>query len=192
MPDTMLDGLKDRVAKSAKIHQSTGIIVPMNNYTDLFDSIIKTMMSTKEDLWLYITITKSFDTIKKSFQDLSSYKNIHFIDCVSRSAGISGSDKNCIYIDSPALLEKILLEMMHVFQGVKDDVNKYVVIDSLSALMIYNNPETVKEFFQHFVNKTRSENIHSVSIVIEEELDEYVHRIIFMNDKIIKVKESFI
>ena len=192
MPDTMLDGLKDRVAKSAKIHQSTGIIVPMNNYTDLFDSIIKTMMDTKEDLWLYITITKSFDTIKKSFQDLSGYKNIHFIDCISHSAGISSLDKNCIYIDSPALLEKILLEMMHVFQGVKDDVNKYVVIDSLSALMIYNNPETVKEFFQHFINKTRSENIHSVSIVVEEELDEYINRIVFMNDKIIKVKESFI
>ena len=36
MANTMLDGLKERIAKSAKIYQSVGIIVPVNNYADVF------------------------------------------------------------------------------------------------------------------------------------------------------------
>ena len=90
------------------------------------------------------------------------------------------------------MLEKIIMEMMHILHDVKDDVKKYVIIDSLSALMIYNNPETVKEFFQHLINKTRAEDVHTVSLVVEEEMDEYVNKIVFLNDKIIKVRESFI
>ena len=93
---------------------------------------------------------------------------------------------------SPALLEKLLIEMMYIFRQVKEGIKKYMVIDSLSALMIYNNPETVKEFFQHFINKTRAEDIHSISIVVEEEMDENMNRIMFLNEKIIKVRESFI
>ena len=192
MAETMLDGLKERVAKSLKIHQALGVIVPMNNYTDLFEAIFNHMLSNNQDAWTYITVTKSYDTIDKMFKNLADHKNIKFIDCVSRAAGIARTDKNCIYIESPSLLEKIILEMTHLFSEVKDDAKKYVVIDSLNALMIYNNPKLVKAFFQHFINKTRAENIHIMSLVLEEELDEYMNKIIFLNDKIIKVRESFI
>ncbi|RLI63622.1 MAG: hypothetical protein DRO67_05450 [Candidatus Asgardarchaeum californiense] len=192
MTDTMLEGLKDRISKSAKIHQSVGIIVPMNNYADLSEAIIDHMMNTKDDFWVYITITKSFDTIIKKFKSLSDHKNIKFIDCISRAAGIVRSDNNCIYVESPAMLEKILMEMINILHEIKDDLNKYIIIDSLSSLMIYNNPETVNEFFQHFINKTRAEDVHSISLVVEEEMDEYINRIIFLNEKIIKVRESFI
>jgi hypothetical protein len=84
------------------------------------------------------------------------------------------------------------MEIMHIFRDVKETAKRYLVLDSLSALMIYNNPEIVKEFFQHLTNKTRAENIHTISIVVEEEMDENINKIIFLNDKIIKVKESFI
>ena len=192
MANTMLDGLKERIAKSAKIYQSVGIIVPVNNYADVFESIFDHMLSNKEDVWTYITITKPYDTINKIAKNLSEHKNIKIIDCISRASGISISDKNCIYVESPVMLEKIILEMVHVFRDVKEDVKKYLVIDSLSALMIYNNPKTVKAFFQHLINKTRVENIHIISLSLEEEVDDYIRKIIFLNDKIIKVKESFI
>ncbi len=192
MSNTMLDGLKDRIAKSAKIHQSLGIVVPMNNYTELTDAIFDHVLSTREDFWLYITITKSYDTIKKRIKDIADHQNIRFIDCISRAAGITNEERNCIFIESPVMLEKLVLEMMNRFKKVRDDVRKFVIIDSLSAMMIYNNPETVKEFFQHLVNKTRAEDIHIVTIVVEEELDDSINKIIFLNDKIIKVRESFI
>ena len=188
----MLDGLKERISKSAKIHQSVGIIAPMNNYQDLVDAIFNEMLNSKDEFWIYITITRSFDTIKKQHKNLQDHKNIKFIDCISRASGISTIEPNCIFIESPVMLEKTILEMLNVLHHVKEDVKKYIVIDSLNSLMIYNNPKTVKAFFQHLINKTRAEDIHTISISIEEELDDYLKKIIYFNDKIIKVRESFI
>ena len=136
MVNTMLDGLRERISKSAKVHQSVGIIVPINNYQDLFDALFNEMLSNKEDIWIYITITKSYDTISKTFENLPRHKNIKFIDCISRASGISSSDDNCIYIESPVMLENTILEMMNIFRNVKEDVKKYVIIDSLNSLMI--------------------------------------------------------
>ena len=192
MSETMLDGLKERIFKAAKIHQSIGIIVPMNNYSDLSEAMFSYMLDDNDDIWIYLMITKSYDTMVKRFKGLAEHKNIKFIDCISRAAGITRTEKGCVYIDSPVMLEKMIIEIMHLFHESKPDVNKYLILDSISALMIYNNPETVKEFFQHLVNKSRAENMHSISIVLEEELNEYMNKIIFLNDKIIKVKESFI
>lgn len=192
MVDTMIDGLSERISKASKVHQSIGVVVPVNNYVDLFEALVSEMLSNKEDLWVYLTITKSFDSIVRSFKNVGDRKNIKFIDCISRAAGISRIDKNCVYIESPVQLEKIIIEIMHIFRGIKESTKKYLIIDSISGLMIYNNPETVKEFMQHIANKTRSENIHTISLVVEEEIDEYINKMIFLNDKIIKVKESFI
>ena len=70
----MLEGLKERVAKSAKVHQSVGIIVPMNNYQDLVDAIFSEMLNNKNDEWVYLTITKSYDTLNKSYPHLIEHK----------------------------------------------------------------------------------------------------------------------
>jgi len=188
----MLDGLKERIYKSAQIHQSVGVIVPVSNYSDLYETIMMQMLGSKQDLWMYVSITKTYDTITRSYKEFANKPNIFFIDCISRAAGISQKADNCSFIESPVMLERILMEMMHAFRERKTEGNTYIVLDSLSALMIYNNVETVKEFFQHFVNKTRAENIHCVSVVIEEEMDDHLNKIIFLNEKIIKVKESFI
>ncbi|MEM0493100.1 MAG: hypothetical protein QXS02_03995 [Candidatus Thermoplasmatota archaeon] len=192
MTEAVIEGLRDRISKAIKIHQSIGVIVPMNNYADLFESIMDQLLSSRDELWIYLTVTKSYDTLVKSYKSIADRKNIKFVDCISRAAGISRIDKNCVYIESPVLLEKIIIEILHIAYDAKKDVKKYLVIDSLSALMIYNNPETVKEFFQHLINKARSEDIHTITIVIEEELDDYMNKIVFLNEKIIKVKESFI
>ena len=98
-------------------------------------------------------------------------KNIKFIDCISRSAGIPIIDKEATYIESPTMLEKTVLEIMNIFKGIEHDVDKYLVIDSLSSLVIYNEPEIVREFVSVLLNKARSYNIHIVTIVIEEEVD---------------------
>ena len=85
--------------------------------------------------------------------------------------------------------EKISMEIINIFHdaNVEENINKYLVIDSLSALMIYNDPETVTEFFYHLINKTRTENIHSISLVVEEEeTNKYLNKIIFLNDKILE------
>ena len=115
--------------------------------------------------------------------------------CSGNGLNTSGtsSNPNCTFIESPAQLEKILLEIMSAFRDLENDVQKYLVIDSLSSLLTYNNVSLVTEFFTHLWNRTKLEDIHSISLSIEEEMEENINKILYLkSNKIIKVRESFI
>lgn len=194
MVNTLIEGLKERISKAITINQSVGVVLPGNNYSDLVQALFEYIKSRTEDAWVYVTITRPFETIAKQFGDVSNGKNIKFIDCISRAAGISTVNPKCIFVESPTMLEKLDLEITNIFKEVDENTKKYLIIDSLSTLIIYNDPEIVTEFFYHLANKTRAKNIHTISLAIEEEgeVDKYLNKLIYLNDKILKVRDSFI
>jgi hypothetical protein len=190
MVDAVIEGIKDRVSVAIKVNQSVGIQVPENRHDDLLEALFNFMLSNPNDVWTFVTASDTYDHISKIFKEISEHSNIKFIDCISRSAGISELQGNCRYIESPTMLEIASLEIMNNFRGVDDKVEKYVIIDSLSALMIYNDSEIIREFASLLTSRTRAENIHIVTIIIEEEVDS--NKLIQMNDKIVVLRDSFI
>jgi len=193
MANVLVDGLKERISNAIKINQSIGILLPGTNYSDLIQALFEYIQDRPEDAWVYVTVTKPYETLVREFGFLSEAKNIKFIDCISRAAGITKPSPNCIYIESPTMLEKLGLDIMNVFKEVDEDTKKYLVLDSLSNLIIYNDADIVTEFFYHIVNRTRAKGIHTISLAIEEEgLEKQLNRLIYLNDKILKVRDSFI
>jgi archaellum biogenesis ATPase FlaH len=190
MVDAVIEGIRERIAAAIQVNQSVGIQVPENRHGDLQEAIFDSMCRNTHTTWTYVTVSKTFDYLSKTFKEGTKQTNIKFIDCISRAAGISDVATNCIYVESPVMLEKIILETLNNFKGMKRDLDKYIVIDSLSALMIYNDPEIIREFMSLVMNKSRSENIHVVSILVEEEMDS--SKLIQLNDKIIVLRDSFI
>jgi archaellum biogenesis ATPase FlaH len=190
MVDAVIEGIRERIAAAIQVNQSVGIQVPENRHGDLQEAIFDSMCRNTHTTWTYVTVSKTFDYLSKTFKEGTKQSNIKFIDCISRSAGISEGSPNCIYVESPVMLEKMILEILNNFKGMKRDLDKYIVIDSLSALMIYNDPEIIREFMSVVMNRSRSENIHVVSILVEEEMDS--SKLIQLNDKIIVLRDSFI
>ena len=190
MTDAVMEGIRERVAAAIRVNQSIGIKVPINRHTDLLEAVFHSIRKNQQDVWTFVTVSKPFDYIVKTFKEITENDNVKFIDCISRHAGISESQNNCVYIESPVMLEKLLLEILHNFKGLKHETEKYIVIDSLSALMIYNNPAIIREFIELVMNRGRSENIHVISIIVEEEMDS--NELIALNDKIIVLRDSFI
>lgn len=190
MADVIVEGLKERIAVAIKTNQSVGIQVSENRHNDLLLALFSFMNTKQNEIWTFVTASNTFKHVSENFKNVYENKNIKFIDCISHSAGISTYDKECNYIESPTMLEKVALEILNIFKGIEHDVDKYVVIDSLSSLVIYNDPEIIREFVSLLMNRARSENIHIVSIVIEEEVD--AHKLLQMNDKIVVLRESFI
>ena len=48
-------------------------------------------------------------------------------------------------------------------------------------------------FFYHIINRTRANNINVISLAIEEEgMECYLNRLVYLNDKILKIRDSFI
>jgi archaellum biogenesis ATPase FlaH len=190
MPDAIIEGIRERVAAAIRVNQSVGIQVPENRHEGLLEAVFHSMLSNDHDIWTFVAVSKSFDYMAKIFKETDRFSNIKFIDCVSRAAGISTQHHNCVYIESPVMLEQLILEILNNNKGIKQDVDKYVVIDSLSALMIYNDPGIIREFIALLMNRSRSENIHVISILVEEEMDS--NKLIQLNDKIIILRDSFI
>lgn len=190
MVDAVIEGIKDRVSVAIKVNQSVGIQVPENRHDDLLEALFNFMLSNPNDVWTFVTASDTYDHISKTFKEISEHSNIKFIDCISRAAGVSELQSNCTYVESPTMLEIVSLEIMNNFCGVDDEVEKYVVIDSLSALMIYNDSEVIREFVSLLMSRARSRNIHIVTILVEEEVDS--NRLIQMNDKIVVLRDSFI
>jgi archaellum biogenesis ATPase FlaH len=190
MVDAVIEGIRERIAAAIQVNQSVGIQVPENRHGDLQEAIFDSMCRNTHTTWTYVTVSKTFDYLSKTFKEGTKQTNIKFIDCISRAAGISDIASNCIYVESPVMLEKMILEILNNFKGMKRDLDKYIVIDSLSALIIYNDPEIIREFMTLVMNRSRSENIHVVSILVEEEMDS--SKLIQLNDKIIVLRDSFI
>jgi len=193
MSNVLIDGLKERISNAIKINQSVGILLPGNNYSDLIEALFSYMHENKGEAWVYVTVSKPYENLTKQFEYLSDDKHIRIIDCISRAAGISKPAQNCIYIESPSMLEKLGLEIMNIYKEVDEKINKYLVIDSLSNLMIYNDAELVTEFFYHMINKTRARDIHMISLALEEDgMEKHINKLVYLNDKLLKVKDSFI
>ena len=193
MTNVLIDGLKERIATAIKINQSIGIILPGSNYNDLVQALFERISESPEEAWVYVSVTKPCENFLMQYEYLNNNHNLKFIDCISRASGISKPLNNCIYVESPTMLEKLGLEIMNIFKGVDERVKKYLVIDSLTNLIIYIDPEIITEFFYHIINRTRTKNIYTISLAIEEEgLEKYLNRLIYLNDKILKVRDSFI
>jgi hypothetical protein len=193
MPNVLIDGLKERISNAITVNQSIGILLPSSNYSDLIQAMFERIHNKPDEAWVYVTVTKPYDTLVKQYEYLPELKNIRFIDCISRAAGLTKLNPNVTFIESPTMLEKLGLEIMNIFKRVDEKTKKYLVIDSLSNLIIYNDPDIVTEFFYHIINRTRTRDIHTISLAIEEEgLESYLNRLIYLNDKILKVRDSFI
>ena len=193
MPTTLVEGLKERISTSISMYESLGIVLTATNYTDLIQALFGCIKEHPNDVWVYVTVTRPFESFIRLFVDLSRYPNVTFIDCISRASGIVRKDDQCVYIESPTMLEKIMMEVINLFSKAPENAGKFLILDSLSTLMIYNDPSLVTEFFYQLLNKTRSENIHSISLVVEEgEGDKYINKLIYLNDKILKVRDTFI
>ena len=193
MPNAIIDGLKERISSAVSVNQTVGVILPGNNYSDFIQALFEYMYSKTDSAWVYLAITKPYENIIKDYGDVSTEGNIKFIDCISESSGIYNTYSNCEFIESPAQLEKILLEIMNSFKNIDSKTDKYLIVDSLSSLLIYNNSSLITEFYTHLSNRTKIDNIHCLSLSIEEEMNDNIKKILYLkSDKIIKVRESFI
>lgn len=175
------------------MYQSLGIVIPGTNYTDMVRALFDCIKDHPAGVWIYITVTRPFESFVKLIGDMHNFPNVSFIDCISRASGIVRKDDKCVYIESPTMLENIMMEAMNLFSKAPPNSEKFLILDSLSALMIYNDSSLVTEFFYQLLNRARCEDIHTISLVVEEgEEDKNINKLVYLNDKILKVRDTFI
>lgn len=193
MENTLIQGLKERIANAVIVNPSVGIILPGNNYKDLTQAIFQHMNETQNKTYIYVAIAKPFHIVKKDMEGIVDSSTFFFIDCVSRAAGIHTTDPQCFFLDSPSHLEQLILEIVNIIKDQDKKGDSVVILDAISSLVLYNDELLVTEFFTHLINNMNLHQAHTISLCLEEEMTDQMNKMLYLiNDKIIKVKESFI
>ncbi|MBU0762612.1 MAG: hypothetical protein KKD39_06265 [Candidatus Altiarchaeota archaeon] len=129
---------------------------------------------------VYLSFTMPSEYIISNMEDAKiPSENVYFIDCISIMAGKVETVKNekVAYVENPASLEDITLHMDSMLSKVKTE-KKFIFLDSLSSLSIYNSDKSVKEFTHYIINKIRLHELIGIILAVEKKETEELVRII--------------
>ncbi len=120
---------------------------------------------------VYISASRSAVEIIQAFETIGvDVSGIHFLDLVS-SGVLGGTDvpySNITFIDSPIMLESILLRTLYTLRTTNNSRN-FVFLDSVNALAIYNDDRMLAEYLHTFINTFRQREVLSVMLNVPDQ-----------------------
>lgn len=155
-----------------------------DDMSTVIPALLKILLVDRKENGIYISLSSPFEQISKIMKNNGiPTDNIVFIDCISHMAGKSTSKEgNTVFVENPSSLEEIGMYADKVL--VRMPPPKFVLLDSVSSLLIYNNDKSVKEFIHFMINKMRLDNMGGVILATEKkEADELVRTLTPMCDK---------
>lgn len=145
----------------------TALFVDTDQY---FPAITNTLFHTTEQREMggaYVTITRPARAImNKLLAQKIRIADTYFIDCISYMVGgHSMASKQVVNLESPTMLETVLLKVDWAFRQIAAP-QKFLFLDSVNALGIYNRDKILKEFLHVFINRLRARDIFSIMLIV--------------------------
>ena len=134
-------------------------------------STILPLMQMFEMGGVYISASRGAVEIIQAFEAIGvDVSHIQFIDLVS-SGILGGTDvtySNVHFVDSPIMLESILLRTLYVLRTM-DSQRNFVFLDSVNALAIYNDDRMLAEYLHTFINTFRQREVLTVILNVPDQ-----------------------
>lgn len=162
----------------------------------------KTIMKTNLDVLkvlinqglfgLYVTINQPYITLQNLFnREGIDLNRLFFIDCITQTAGGRAErTSNCLFINSPSSLTELGIALTQAIQAMPPG-KKFIFLDALSTLLIYNEAGTIAKFSHFLINKIKLLGLTGVVMSVEKEMDErLLTQIEQFCDKVIDLTQS--
>jgi archaellum biogenesis ATPase FlaH len=134
-------------------------------------SLIEPLINEFQMGGVYISASRPAPELIATLQEIDiPIEGIQFIDCVS-SALLGGTENqftNISYIDSPIMLENILLRTLFHLRQMPTEQN-FVILDSVNALAIYNEEKMLAEYLHTFINTFRARDVLSAVVTVPDQ-----------------------
>ncbi|MFH0862481.1 MAG: hypothetical protein V1875_05555 [Candidatus Altiarchaeota archaeon] len=158
------------------------------NDTLVVSTILDILLRQRNMGGVYICVSRPQESISAllAASGLSS-EDVYFIDCISRMAGKNTSvpEKNVVFVDNPSSLEEVSMYLDRGLQSISK--RKFIFLDSLSSMLIYNSNKSVKEFTHFIINRMRLDGIAGIILSIEKkEAEDLVNTLSPMCDQQLK------
>jgi len=134
-------------------------------------SLVEPLINEFQMGGVYISASRPAPELIATFAEIGvPTDSIQFVDCVS-SALLGGTENpytNISYIDSPIMLESILLRTLYHLRQMPTEQN-FVILDSVNALAIYNEERMLAEYLHTFINTFRARDILSGVVTVPDQ-----------------------
>ncbi|MGB9635613.1 MAG: RAD55 family ATPase, partial [Candidatus Micrarchaeia archaeon] len=146
------------------------------------------------DGMVYITTDLQPSEIEEKNPELSGHTNkeLLFIDCYSWTLGAQQSERKDITVPGPSALNDLSIGIAQAMQKLfKPERKLRVVFQSLSTLLLYNNPEVIYRFTQITGARLKGSNATTL-FLIEEGMhdDKVVTTLKHLVDSVIEIKRD--
>ncbi len=148
------------------------IIVNSKDYNNFNLNLVKYFTKDKKQPGVYVTVNQPFATLKKKFKEAGiNTELIIFIDAISNMVNKSlEDDEHCFYLDNPQDLSDISIAMSQAIDSINHK-NKFVFLDSVSTLLVYNDNKTLIKFIHFLAGRIRDWNIEGILISLRDKKD---------------------
>ena len=135
---------------------------------------------------IYVTTSRPSSHIVTELEEAKvDLSDLYFVDLVSMTVGGSTDNPRTLYVESPTMLESILLNISLLERRLKSK-RRFVMFDSVNGLSIYSEPRVLREFINVLGNSMRIKEIYSMLMTVKEQTsDELASALKLLSDRVI-------
>ena len=166
--------LIDNFVQSGKV---VSIFAPTSMYHNLTLRTIKALLN--QGGGIYVTATRPASVILKQLNEAKvNYDDLFLVDCISYTVGGEAVHPRTVFLESPTMLESILLNVDLLMRRVHQHEHRFDFFDSINSLTIYADLRMLQEFVHIFASTLQLKGIYPVLFTVEEQTPKEIENIL--------------
>jgi len=180
--------MRDRIEWELRDMKGPGVVLALTSAKDYNETnidLIKYLIYTKNEPGVYLTFNKPYNTMKHIIEKENiDSRMIIFIDAITLpSGGKATNSERCLYLDDLRNLSDLAVVIDEAIESIPLE-KKFLLLDSLSTLLLYNNTGSVAKFIHFLTGKLRIWNLDAIFLSLELESDaEFLDQLSLFCDK---------
>lgn len=159
----------------------TGKVVSVFSPTSMYHALtlrtIKALLETGGGI--YVTATRPASVIIKELNQAKvDYDDLFLVDCISYTVGGEAVHPRTVFLESPTMLESVLLNVDLLMRRVHQHEHRFVFFDSINSLTIYADLRMLQEFVHIFASTLQLKGIYPVLFTVEEQTPKEIENIL--------------
>ena len=158
---------------------SIDLNISVEAYFDTLTALVDRFCNKKKLNCIYISVTVPSSTINSALQSLEiDTAKLRFVDCISfATMECAADDAQTVYVESPTMLEYIVLKMEYLFRKGKGE-QFMVILDSVNSLAAHNEVRMLYEFMQVLMASAKSGGAYPVILSMEDQMKPELHEML--------------
>ena len=145
------------------------IITSGERYLEAEQALLRILINKRRMNGIYITFNRPYKSLRLELESLGiNYSRLFFLDTVTEVTGVKEErDKNCYFVSSPKNLNELSILLEQALNKVPKE-NRFVFIDSISTMLIYNDDDAVIKFIHALTGKMRLYDLTGIIFFLEK------------------------